>query len=339
MEIKNISIRSVRSILLALLGLTAIGNFSGLARAAEGGMGVYSLGYTSVGAGISPGPATVFSYNYYNYNASATVNANIPNVPIPGTGMTGTATGKISVDIDAQAHILAASHFFETKVLGGTPGVTVTVPFINSKLNVAGQGALVSSDGSVYIPLEGKKSFDEAAMGDMIATGTLGWHDGPMHYMGILNIYLPTGSYNSKRVLNAGKNHTAVEPMLGVTYLNPKGLELSTAFGVTFNQKNTATDYKNGNEFHIDIAAIQHFNKQFYAGLTGYAYRQLTGDSGSGAKSANKGRVNAIGPVVGYTAMLGPKTPLLLNARFYIESGAERRFEGKAFYLTAAIPL
>jgi hypothetical protein len=62
--------------------------------------------------------------------------------------------------------------------------------------------------------------------------------------MAMLNVYAPTGSYDKHRLVNMGRNHWAVEPMLGVTYLDETtGLEVSGAAGVTLNMQNPATHY------------------------------------------------------------------------------------------------
>jgi hypothetical protein len=47
--------------------------------------------------------------------------------------------------------------------------------------------------------------------------------------------------------------------------------------------RNSATNYKNGNELHWDWALGMLFANQFKLGVAGVVYRQLTGDSGSGA--------------------------------------------------------
>ena len=52
---------------------------------------------------------------------------------------------------------------------------------------------------------------------------------------------------------------------------------------------------------HIDWAYAYFFSEQAYAGLAGYGYYQLTGDSGAGAVLGdNKSRVYAIGPPAGW---------------------------------------
>lgn len=135
-----------------------------------------------------------------------------------------------------------------------------------------------------------------------------------------------------------GRNHWAVEPMGTFTYLNEDtGLELSAAAGITFNFENSDTDYRSGDEFHLELALIQHFADTFNLGLVGYIYNQLNGDSGSGASDDFKGRVSAWGPEIGGMIPLGQKHNLYLKGRYYSEFDAQNRLEGEVFVFTAAM--
>ena len=72
-------------------------------------------------------------------------------------------------------------------------------------------------------------------------------------------------------------------------------------------------------------------------GIAGYDYRQISGDSGSGAiLGPFMGTVDAIGAGIGYTTMIDT-TPLVLNLRHYEEFNAERRWDGSQTILTSTI--
>ncbi|MDO8179662.1 MAG: transporter [Undibacterium sp.] len=310
----------------------------GAASAVEGGSGVYALGYIASKAGLSPEPGTYLSYNMYAYSGQSTTSVTLP-IPLPNTSDAAQWNGKLRTDVDATVHLFSASRIFEEKLLGANIGFTVLVPHLKATLDLSGNGAL-TLPGSPAVPyaLPGSGNYRHSSIGDIPVAGFLAWHDDDWHYVSLLNVYVPTGSYDKNRIVNLGKNHWAIEPIAAVTHLNRKtGLELSTAAGITFNQKNTATDYKSGTEFHIDGAAIQHFSAHFFVGLTGYAYQQLTADSGSGAASAYKGRVFAAGPIIGGAIPLGDKHTLYLNARYYKEFAVQNRFKGSNLYLSAAI--
>lgn len=60
-------------------------------------------------------------------------------------------------------------------------------------------------------------------------------------------------------------------------------LQLNDTFGITFNFENTVTGYKSGADFHFEWAIGREVCPGLVLGVAGYDYRQLTGDSGSGA--------------------------------------------------------
>lgn len=325
-------------------GLAALAS-PGSAHAVEGGVGVHALGIMGPQAGLAPDPGTYFSYNYYGYKGDSTVNVSLARqIPVPGTGLKLPAqvTGSVKIAVDSYAHLFGLTHVFTDKLFGGQPGIGVTVPYVNADLNVSGSGVVALTGplggNTLSIPVSGQGSATGSGMGDTTLTGLIGWHDGRMHYMAVLNAYVPTGSYDVNRAVNVGKNRWAIEPMAAVTYLNEKtGLELSAAAGLTFNRRNPDTDYKSGNELHLSLAAIQHFSEKFYVGLAGYAYQQVTGDSGGGATSDFKGRVLGLGPVIGGVIPLGANQRLFVNARYYHESGVENRLKGDTLFLTAVL--
>ena len=332
-----------RNTAFLLAFFTALGLFSS-AEAAEGGSGVYALGYISPQAGLMPEAGTYFSYNYYGYRGKSTSSVSASReIPIKGTHLKLPVqlNGKIKAEVDSSSSLFSLTHVFSEKVLGGQAGLALLVPYVKADLDLSARGVLSLTGPSGHIhnlPLSGKERFSDSDIGDTTLTGLLGWHDGRVHSMAMLNVYAPTGSYDKHRAVNVGRNHWAVDPMVALTYLNEaSGLEVSGATGITFNQENSATDYKSGNEFHLDLSVIQHFSGKFYAGLAGYAYHQLTGDSGSGASRVYKGQVYGLGPIIGGIIPLGPKQQLFVNARYYLESGVENRLKGNTFFLTGTV--
>ena len=83
-------------------------------------------------------------------------------------------------------------------------------------------------------------------------------------------------------------------------------------------------------------AASQWLSKQFFVGVVGYAYQQLTADSGQPAiLGPFKSRVFGIGPQIGYVfpanGMQG-----FLGVKSYFEFESENRPEGWNAWLTLA---
>jgi hypothetical protein len=329
--------------------LLFISIFAGLAQfndseAVEGGSGVYALGYISPQAGLMPEAGTYFSYNFYGYQGKSTTAVSAARqAAIPGTHLKLPVqlNGSMKTQVNSYSSLFSLTHVFAEKLLGGQAGFAVLLPYAKADLDLSGSGvlSLTSPFGHVHhLNLSGNDSLSSSGIGDTTLSGLLGWHHGRWHTMAMLNLYVPTGAYDRQRPVNVGRNHWAVEPMVALTYLNEaSGLEVSGATGVTFNQKNPATEYKSGTELHFDLSVIQHFSEMFYIGVSGYAYQQLTGDSGSGASDANKGQVYGLGPIVGGAIPVGQKQKLFFNGRYYKESGVENRLKGDTVFLTATV--
>jgi hypothetical protein len=150
----------------------------------------------------------------------------------------------------------------------------------------------------------------------------------------------PTGKYNPDSLAFMGLNRPAFDIKGGYTFLSMEtGTELSAAAGVTFNLPNIATDYLTGTEFHLEAALNQHFPFGLAAGVGGYFYQQLTGDSGSGAVLGPfRGRVAAIGPLLSYTLTVD-KQSVTLSGRWFHEFDVKRRVRGDAIFTSLSFPL
>ena len=72
------------------------------------------------------------------------------------------------------------------------------------------------------------------------------------------------------------------------------------------NFENPDTNYQNGIDSHLDLAASQFVSEKMHIGLVGYLYYQLSGDSGSGAILGDfQGQVIGLGPQLGYFFNMG----------------------------------
>ncbi len=106
-----------------------------------------------------------------------------------------------------------------------------------------------------------------------------------------------------------------------------------------FNGENDETDYETGTELNVEAAAVYHFSPAFSAGVNGYHYQQLSGDSGRGAALGDfEGRVTALGPTVSANFRLG-QVPVAISLRYFREFNVRNRLEGDSGWLTISIPL
>jgi hypothetical protein len=106
-----------------------------------------------------------------------------------------------------------------------------------------------------------------------------------------------------------------------------------------YNTENHDTDYKSGSNIHWDFTLGFNISERFQAGLSGYAYQQVVGDSGSGAKLGDfKGESYGLGPSLSY--VLDTDRPLELQFSWLHDLHTRNRLGGDCFTLTimARIP-
>jgi hypothetical protein len=175
---------------------------------------------------------------------------------------------------------------------------------------------------------------------DLYPVASFGWTKGNNNWMVYLTGDIPTGAYQSNRLANLGIGHGAIDAGGGYTYLNDKtGLEFSGVAGVTYNWENTHSNYRNGVDSHLDWALSQFLNDNWEIGVVGYAYYQLTNDSGSGDRVGGfKSRIASAGPEVGYAFKYNGEAAYF-NLRAYWEFAAQNRIEGYVIFATLSLPL
>ncbi|MCE9520331.1 MAG: transporter [Verrucomicrobia bacterium] len=144
--------------------------------------------------------------------------------------------------------------------------------------------------------------------------------------------YTPTGDYQVGRLANTGKNYWTFEPTFALMYFGQKnGFEASLVTGYDFTPENNATNYQTGNQFHMDGTLAQHFpvaGGLAGAGVSGFWYKQVTGDSGAGATLGSfEGSTSGIGPVISYTKKLG-NVDMIAELKWLHELETTRRLEG-----------
>lgn len=339
-----VALRSVSALLLVIAATN-----SSETRAAESATSFYLLGSKGSMAGFTPPPGTYFADLNYYYSGKAQGQAAL-GVTLPrtgartGSGASLTVEADLSVKGEAYYQIPTVLWVAPGQVLGGNLGFSLATPLgwkdvnadIDARVNLTIPKLSQTLTAGRRLSLEDQRT----GFGDPIAGAFIGWHQGNLHWNIGTMINIPIGVWDTGRLANIGFNHWAFDFTGAVTWLDPKsGLELSGAAGVTFNTENPDSNYKSGTDFHLEVAAIQNFSKQFAVGVVGYHYQQLTGDSGSGAVLGDfKGRVSAIGPQVNYTFQVGP-LPIMTSLKWMHEFNVENRLRGDMGLLTVSIPL
>ena len=250
-----------------------------------------------------------------------------------------TVNVNLNVNLNAQADLLLLSptYTFATPVLGGQLAASLTGMFGRSSVGIDGT---LTAGISPLPPITRMGSISDSltGVGDLYPMMSLKWHDGVHNWMTYATGDIPVGAYNPNRLANLGIGHGAIDGGGGYTYLNPvTGYEFSGVGGFTYNFKNTDTQYRSGIDFHFDWGASKFLTKQVFVGLVGYAYQQVTDDSGqSPILGGFRSRVLGVGPQIGYIFPIGNMHGYL-NLKGYGEFDAANRPSGWNTWLTFAI--
>lgn len=250
------------------------------------------------------------------------------------TNFTGSLNANLSADADLGFAI--PTYVFDTPVLGAQAALALVVP--GGRNQVSADATLTGALGPLGFTRSAGRTDTVTGFADLIPQASLRWNFGVHNVMTYLTGNIPVGAYDSQRLANLGLGHAAIDGGAGYTYFNPQnGREFSAVGGFTYNFENTTTNYQSGVDFHLDMATSQFLSPQLHVGLVGYAYQQLSGDSGSGALLGDfKSRVFGAGPQIGYIFPAGDKQGYL-NLKGFKEFGAEHRPEGWNVWLTFAV--
>jgi hypothetical protein len=288
-----------------------------VAAGSEFGISTYRPGLMDLYSGYLAPPGTTLVKNFFLYqDASA---------------LAVTANGRVEASSHTVSYTDATLVAYVTNlsVLGAYWAVGAIPMFRLSEqtLRVGPRGVEVPRQASTL-----------AGPGDFIFLPCLlGWNFGQFHVAGAFAFYAPTGSYDRQRIIDIGDNRWAIEPDVGLTWIDERTVRHASFFiGYTVNTENTATHYLSGQEFHTDFVLAQHLADGWMLGVAGYAFQQTTGDSGSGAIFGPfRGRVLALGPLIGKTLRIG-ELPVDFVFKYYFEFAAQNRSTGNELWFNAS---
>jgi hypothetical protein len=297
-------------------------------RAEEGGSGHYMPGGTASFIDVLPGREAFVYVNmstYYDGSAGGTRQLRFG--------------GLLAANVDATVYANTSVLLYQTpwKIFGGQYAAAVGIPYYDMEVE-----ATVTRDGE----LVGTPMRDTASgLGDILLMPfMLGWKKGDVSYGTSLGVYAPTGEYEQGELANLGKNYWTFEPGVNVSWFSSKiGTEVSAFAGYDISTKNQDSDYQSGNVFHFDTTVAQHlplFGGFIGAGANAFYYKQVTGDSGDGAKLGDfKGQSMGVGPVLSYATKLGKAktTDLVMEVKWLPESDVEGRLEGDILWAKVAL--
>jgi len=253
--------------------------------------------------------------SYYFPGAFATFMVAVPPDPglsvasqtliFGGQAQRSVINGRLTLGLSATAvyEYLAGTYTFHEPVLGGRLQMSVGVPVVGyATMTATLQTRNFGSFSSVS---------EDTAFGDMLINPfSLYWNFGEFNVKAAEWVVAPTGHYDINSNLNVGRNYWASDSQLAFTWFHKAtGTEISAVPGLMVNATNPATNYRTGTEFHLDFMLNQFVAETVAIGAQGYWYKQVDGDSGTGA---------ILGPFMGESFGLGPAvlwTPESLKGR------------------------
>jgi hypothetical protein len=322
---------------VALLCAGLLSTSASIALADESGTSFWLPGLFGSLAAVPGTPGWAVASVYYHTSVSAGA-----DVAAAREIQIGRFNPSLTVNLNANLHatadlaIIVPSYTFATPVLGGQLAVQMGTITGTTSANV--NGTLSASLPPFSVLRTDSINDTTVGFGDLYPQASLKWNIGVNNFMTYITGDIPVGNYSSTSISNLGLGHGAIDAGGGYTYFNPAtGHEFSAVAGFTYNFINPTTQYQSGVDFHLDWGASQFLSKQFFIGLVGYAYDQVSADSGSGDRvGAFESRVFSVGPQLGYIFPIAGKQGFL-GLKSYFEFGAKDRPEGWNTWLTFAI--
>lgn len=290
----------------------------------EGGSGHYLPGsMASFMDGVAPTEAFLIRYQSIWYDADIDIPMTIAGLQVAG-------------NVEAESWANALTFFWRPPIEIGenlSYAVSATIPFVSLD---------VEADVRTRLGTE-RRSDSESGLGDIVFQPLMLNYavNEDFNINTRLSIYAPTGDYEKGRLANPGKNYWTFEPKIGFMYFGQQnGREASIFTGLDFNTENDDTDYHTGMQWTVDGTLAQHFplaGGLMGAGLSGYWYEQIEGDSGSGATLGDfKGRTAGAGAALSFVKKTD-HFDFMAELKWLHEIETRNRLKGDYLWLKVAL--
>ena len=302
------------------MGMTLLIGTDMLADAAENGMSVYPKGFAGFMSGVLPPQPALYSNDYF-YHFGGTASREVRDGAVETGADIGVNFGFLSETYVTDLRFFDAQYAFAGLFGWGNASITATA---SAPIGTASISAANNSLSDSFI-----------------APVILGWHDGPFNWTFAANVYVPTGTYNLRR-LNIGTNVWGFVPQFAATYFDKEtGWDVSGSLSLVVTAENEATHYRSGDMLQLDWAAGKHFGAggAWEGGIAGNVVYQVSGDSGAGARlGAFEERSVGIGPAISYATKLGA-VPVSLSAKWERDVFTQNTFGGDVVTASATFVL
>ncbi|OXC72032.1 SphA family protein [Caballeronia sordidicola] len=275
--------------------------------ATEGGGSIYPAGAENYGCCALPPPGLYGQFYAEQYNATSLRDNDGNRSPVNG------------FQVKASAIVPRLIWVTNAQILGGSLAFHTIAPLITLGVQASGE------------------SQRKTGVGDVDVGAAVGWHFSPqLHALIAVDGFAPTGGYDKNDLANIGRNYWAIQPIVGISRIDPEGLNGDAKVMYTINSINKATDYHSGQELIVDYSLGYGLFKHWVVGVGGYWYVQTTDDRQYGATIANnRGRSFSIGPSIKYDSGKG----WFASLKYETETMVRNRADGGAFWLKATFPI
>ena len=279
--------------------------------------GVYPLGMTAVGSGVTPEPGFTYANQLLFYARDESKADDGSTLPVSGTN---------TVIMDMNSFVWVSRR----TLLGGAHySAVATLPLAKNQLVSDIHGPLSGGGGfadSYYLPL------------------ILGWNGTRSSVRAMVGFLAPTGRFAEGATDNVGSGYWTPTLSSGQTVhlTSNKSLTFSAFELYEWHTTQPGTGTTPGDTINLDYSLMRTFSfasgpTLLQAGVAGYEQRQTTAKRGpaiSEAQTRERYEINAIGFA---SNLVFPQQRVNIGVRFFEEFGNRASYQGFSFQLSGAM--
>ncbi len=301
-------------LVMSMLGASAV--LAHPVKIAAQNRGVYPLGMSATGSGLTPDPGFTYSNQLLFYARDEAKDDNGATLPASGTN-------GVLMDLNSFTWSSARS------ILGGARySAVVTLPVAKNDLTSDTQGGISGGSGfadSFYLPV------------------VLGWNGDRASIKALYGFLAPTGRFAAGASDNVGSGYWTSTLSSGQTIALTKQqpFVLSAYEMYEFHTTQAGTGISPGDTFDLDYSITTTVGlsdaSRWQIGVAGYEQRQVnakTGPAVTPQAAAERYAVNAIGFV---SSVLFPNHRASVGVRFFDEFANRATFQGFSFQISGSI--
>ena len=275
--------------------------------------GVYPLGMSATGSGITPEPGFIYVNQFLFYSRDK----------FKGPDGEVLASGNNSVWLDMNTFGWVS----KKKIFGAKFSMTATLPIAKNSL---------TSD--VTGPVNGASGFGDSYYQPFI----LGWDSKWVAVRAVYGFLAPTGRFRAGANDNVGSGYWTHALSSGQTFFltKDKKTTLSTFQMYEFHTTQETTQIKPGQTFNLDYSLMHTLpiaeRYRLQAGIVGYLSRQTTAKGGPGVtpdEAASRYKVNALG----FGASMNVTNRINMGFKYFKEFENRSTFEGYSAQISGSI--